>query len=91
MEFEAGEFILLGNQVLLEVVYADAEKAVCMKLQKNDLHEWEYTGKSTVISNEAGKYKNTLLGWEKVPEPTIDRKFRWHPLLPVLNFPYLFD
>lgn len=91
MVFEKGDFIYLDEGPVLEVVYADEEKAVCLNLERNRMrivcgiyseiteNGCSYTGESTVISNEEEDYKDSL--WiKKGNKPNIEGMFRWPPI-----------
>lgn len=91
MIFEKGDFIYLDEGTVLEVVYADEEKAVCLNLERNRMRSvcgiyseitesgCSYTGESTVISNEEEDYKDSL--WiKKGNKPNIEGMFRWPPI-----------
>ena len=79
MLFEKGKFIYLREGPILEVVYADEEKAVCLKMRGNE-DEAAYTGISEVISNKREDYKG--LSWIRIgnrPKEIVGR-YRWSPI-----------
>ena len=79
MLFEKGKFIYLKEGPILEVVYADEEKAVCLKMRGNE-NEASYTGISEVISNKSEDYKD--LSWIRMgsrPKEIVGR-YRWSPI-----------
>lgn len=91
MVFEKGDFIYLDEGPVLEVVYADEEKAVCLILERNKIRAvceiyseivetgCFYTGQSTVISNKEEDYKDS--SWmKKGNKPNIEGMFRWSPI-----------
>lgn len=86
MFFKKGEFLKLENGTVLEVVFADDEKAICLKIQKSKIIGWLYTGKSIVISNNSSDYTEPL-GFEMIPSIGTIGKYRWEPLKPTITFP----
>lgn len=79
MFFEKGEFFILEEGPAYEVIYADNEKAVCLKLQRNHQGDYWYTGTALAVSNKQMDYENTP--WlKKVPYLSIVDKFMWEPI-----------
>lgn len=79
MLFEKGKFIYLKEGPILEVVYADEEKAVCLKMRGNG-DKAAYTGISEVISNKREDYKDS--SWIRMgsqPKEIVGR-YRWSPI-----------
>lgn len=79
MLFEKGKFIYLKEGPILEVVYADEEKAVCIKMRGNE-EKAAYDGISKVISNRSEDYKD--LSWIRIgnrPKEIVGR-YRWSPI-----------
>lgn len=74
---EKGDFLHLEDGPILEVVYADEEKAVCLTIEKRE-RKWGY-GRACVISNNSEKYEGKK--WvTKGEKPSITRKTIWAPL-----------
>lgn len=86
MYFRKGEFLKLGNGIVLEVVFADDEKAVCLTLFNFLNIGWTYTGECTAISNNAEEYQD-MFGITKVSSIPIKGHTHWKPLIPVLTYP----
>ena len=84
--FRKGEFLKLRNGIALEVVYADDEKAICLKIQKSEFIGWLYTGKSIVISNHSSDYSEPY-GFEKIPSVGPIGRFHWEPLKANITYP----
>lgn len=81
-----GDFLYLEEGPILEVVYADEEKAVCLVITKNG-GEWGYN-RACVISNDSKEYKDK--SWiSKIDKPNITRKIKWAPIIGTHN--YLFN
>jgi len=59
MFFKKGEFFILEKGPAYEVIYADNEKAVCLKLQRNSQGDYWYTGTALAVCNEQMAYVNT--------------------------------
>lgn len=78
MKFKEGDYIDVGHNGILEVICADKEKAVCLKIQRNYNGNGFYTGKAVVISNDEEKYKNK--NWKMDTQVKIEGKYRWAPL-----------
>lgn len=72
-----GDFLHLEDGPVLEVVYADEEKAVCLMIVKKE-KGWEYSG-SCVISNASEDYRGKR--WFcKGEKPDIKVKTIWAPI-----------
>lgn len=93
MVFEKGDFIKLLDGNILEVVYADEVKAVCLKLIRDDGSigngGWFYAGNSAVISNNMRDYKGKTEEWEKVPRIQIVGCPHWKPLRVNYDYPMI--
>ena len=89
MLINKGQFFKLPNGEILETVYADDEKAVCLLIVKSYHVGWTYTGRSVVISNTDSDYPNRKLPGEVnlIPAVEISGRCLWKPLLPVVSFP----
>lgn len=79
MFFRKGEFFVLEEGPAYEIIYADDEKAVCLKLQRNNQGDYWYTGTALAVSNEQIAYENTP--WlKKVSYLNIVDKYMWEPI-----------
>lgn len=74
-----GDFLKLWNGILLEVVFADSEKAVCLRMKKCNGIGMTHTGVYTVISNRADDYSDAV-EFEKVPSVKVTGRYHWEPL-----------
>lgn len=78
MIFKKGNFIYLKDGQILEIVYADDEKAVCLKIQRSG-GKCFYTGKALVLSNDDSFHKDDEI-FEFGPAPDINGNMKWEPL-----------
>ncbi len=89
MIIKAGQFLKLSANEILEVIYADDEKAVCLMLNKSHCVGWTYTGQCVALSNRTADYPGRRLSKEikVVPGVELSGKCKWPPLKPVITFP----
>lgn len=88
MKYEAGQFLKAPNGIILEVVYANEEKAICLKIKHCHEIGWLYTGESIVVSNALCDYE-AVIELERIPAVEVDGKYQWEPLKATLNFPMI--
>lgn len=74
-----GDFLKLWNGILLEVVFADSEKAVCLRVKKCSGIGMTHTGVYIVISNRPSDYSDAV-DFEKVPSVEVTGRYHWEPL-----------
>ena len=74
-----GDFLKLWNGNLLEVVFADSEKAVCLRLKKCSGIGMTHTGAYIVVSNKPNYYVDEL-DFERVPSVDVMGRYHWEPL-----------
>lgn len=86
MLFIPGEVLRLKNKTLLEVIFADKEMAVCLKVKKCSGIGWTRTGKCFIISNRRSDYREPM-DFEQIPSVSITGKYHCEPLTPKLVFP----
>lgn len=89
MVINKGELLQLSPREILEVVYADDEKAVCLLIVNSPRVGWTYAGRSVVLSNKDSDYPSRKLPKEvkHVSEIEISGRCLWKPLLPAVSFP----
>lgn len=73
MFFKKGEFLKLEDGTVLEVVYSDEEKAVCLKLCNFRDIGWTYTSESIAFSNNAEEYTD-MIGITKISNVSMEEK-----------------
>ena len=88
MKYEAGQFLKAPDGTVLEVVYADKEKAVCLKMKKYIEGGYIYQGNSIVVSNVLSDYVKAF-ELERIPTVKLSGSHRWEPLKGTLNFPMI--
>lgn len=67
------------NREPLEVVYADEEKAICLRLISDKQGGWSYTESCIAISNKDKHYENQ--DWlKKASNLKITGSYRWKPI-----------
>ncbi len=85
--FKAGDFIMLKGGDPLEVVYADDEKAVCLRLYTDHAGGWSRTGETVAISNRAEDYQDAP--WlQTTRELKITGRCRWKIIKAKMSFSY---
>ncbi len=83
--FKAGDFIMLKGGDPLEVVYADDEKAVCLRLFTDHAGGWIHTGQALAISNDSEHY--TDADWlTKAQDLKITGRCQWRPITATMRY-----
>lgn len=88
MKYEVGQFLKAPNGIALEVVYADEEKAVCLKIKHCHEIGWLYMGESIAVSNALCDYE-AVTELKRIPTIEVNGKYQWEPLKATLIFPMI--
>lgn len=79
MFLKPGDFLKLWNGIWLEVIYADSEKAVCLRVKTCIGIGMTHTGSYAVVSNKPGDYVGAV-DFERVPGVNVTGRYHWEPL-----------
>ena len=74
MKFKKDEYIKLDNGILLHVIYADEEKALCLYVSQNrHTGDYYYVGSSKIISNKNADY-NCDGGYKRIAPVSVSKQ-----------------